>query len=117
MDNQRLFLFIALSFIALMLWEAWQRDYHTPAPAPVASSETAAPAATGRKVAPSITVPSVASVWRSTFGQAATVAAKMAEGAGSRNSRMIWRAERGCMKKSLKDRICWNREFRNPFGS
>lgn len=34
MDNQRLFLFIALSFIALMLWESWQRDYHTPAPTP-----------------------------------------------------------------------------------
>lgn len=34
MDNQRLFLFIALSFVALMLWEAWQRDYHTPVPTP-----------------------------------------------------------------------------------
>ncbi|MFA7387382.1 MAG: membrane protein insertase YidC [Thiohalobacteraceae bacterium] len=32
MDNQRLFLFIALSFIALMLWEAWQRDYSAPEP-------------------------------------------------------------------------------------
>lgn len=47
MDNQRLFLFIALSFIGLMLWEAWQRDYSTPPPAPAASSETAAPAAAG----------------------------------------------------------------------
>jgi len=30
MDNTRLFLFIALSFVSLMLWDAWQRDYHTP---------------------------------------------------------------------------------------
>ena len=42
MDNQRLFLFIALSFIGLMLWEAWQRDYNTPPPAPVEVSETQA---------------------------------------------------------------------------
>ena len=27
MDNQRLFLFVALSFVALMLWQAWQEDY------------------------------------------------------------------------------------------
>ena len=33
MDNTRLFLFIALSFIGLMLWDAWQRDYATPPPA------------------------------------------------------------------------------------
>ncbi|MFP5506555.1 MAG: membrane protein insertase YidC [Gammaproteobacteria bacterium] len=46
MDNQRLFLFIALSFVALMLWEAWQRDYAPPPPA--ATTETAAVAeATG----------------------------------------------------------------------
>ncbi len=32
MDNQRLLLFIALSFVSLMLWEAWQRDYYSPAP-------------------------------------------------------------------------------------
>lgn len=41
MDNQRLLLFIALSFIALMLWENWQRDYHTPAPTPTEASATA----------------------------------------------------------------------------
>ncbi|MGR8948280.1 MAG: membrane protein insertase YidC [Gammaproteobacteria bacterium] len=36
MDNTRLFLFIALSFIGLMLWDAWQKDYNTPqATAPV----------------------------------------------------------------------------------
>ena len=27
MDNTRLFLVVALSFIAVMLWDAWQRDY------------------------------------------------------------------------------------------
>ncbi len=31
MDNQRLFLFVALSFIVLLLWQAWVEDY---APAP-----------------------------------------------------------------------------------
>lgn len=34
MDQTRLILLIALSFVSLMLWEAWQRDYG-PAPAPV----------------------------------------------------------------------------------
>ncbi|MEM7468131.1 MAG: membrane protein insertase YidC [Pseudomonadota bacterium] len=37
MDNTRLFLFIALSFISLMLWDAWQRDYHAPQPAAVST--------------------------------------------------------------------------------
>ena len=41
MDNQRLFLFIALSFVALMLWEAWQRDYSVPEPV---TAEGGAPA-------------------------------------------------------------------------
>lgn len=44
MDNTRLFLFIALSFVSLMLWDAWQRDYHAPAPAVAESAEVAAPA-------------------------------------------------------------------------
>jgi len=30
MDNVRLFLVIALSFVSLMLWDAWQRDYQAP---------------------------------------------------------------------------------------
>ncbi len=34
MDNTRLFLVIALSFVSLMLWEAWQRDYRISQPAP-----------------------------------------------------------------------------------
>lgn len=42
MDNQRLFLFIALSFISLMLWEAWQRDYNSPEP--VVTEQAATPA-------------------------------------------------------------------------
>lgn len=52
MDNTRLFLFIALSFIGLMLWDAWQRDYHTPATVETAddltvnrSTDTAPPVA------------------------------------------------------------------------
>ncbi len=42
MDNQRLLLFIALSFVSLMLWEAWQRDYYSPAP--TTTEQAAAPA-------------------------------------------------------------------------
>ncbi len=43
MDNTRLFLFIALSFVSLMLWDAWQRDYHTPAEPTVGTNEIAPP--------------------------------------------------------------------------
>ena len=27
MDNQRLFLFVALSFVVLLMWQAWLKDY------------------------------------------------------------------------------------------
>ena len=33
MDNQRLFLFVALSFVVLLLWQSWMEDYGPP-PAP-----------------------------------------------------------------------------------
>jgi len=50
MDNQRLFLFVALSFVLLLLWQAWTEDYG-PAPQtapPVQQTDTApAPAVTG----------------------------------------------------------------------
>lgn len=51
MDNTRLFLVIALSFVSLMLWDAWQRDYHSAEPAP---SEVGAPSPSE---APDITLP------------------------------------------------------------
>ena len=38
MDNQRLFLFVALSFVMLLLWQAWVEDY-----GPVATPEPVAP--------------------------------------------------------------------------
>ena len=44
MDNQRMILFVALSFVILLLWQSWQEDY---APQPVESTtpaETAIPA-------------------------------------------------------------------------
>ena len=44
MDNTRLLLFIALSFTALLLWEAWQRDYGA-APQPVATEQAESPGA------------------------------------------------------------------------
>lgn len=39
MDNQRIFLFIALSFTVLLLWQAWQQDYGAPATPPVDETE------------------------------------------------------------------------------
>ncbi|MFQ5488538.1 MAG: membrane protein insertase YidC, partial [Gammaproteobacteria bacterium] len=41
MDNQRVILFFALSFILLLLWQAWQQDYGEVAP-PVAESNAPA---------------------------------------------------------------------------
>jgi YidC/Oxa1 family membrane protein insertase len=46
MDNQRLILFVALSFVALLLWQAWMKDY---GPAP--QSQTA-PAVADRQATP-----------------------------------------------------------------
>ena len=49
MDNQRLFLFVALSFVVLLIWQAWMEDYG-PAPQEVATpaaTETAAMPDTG----------------------------------------------------------------------
>ena len=52
MDNQRLILFVALSFILLFIWQQWQIDYGPQPPAPVATqpvqgTSAAAPTATG----------------------------------------------------------------------
>ena len=45
MDNQRLFLFVALSFVALLLWQTWMEDY---GPKPVESeAEPSAQTTTG----------------------------------------------------------------------
>jgi YidC/Oxa1 family membrane protein insertase len=38
MDNQRLVLFVSLSFVVLLLWQAWMKDYG-PAPEPAATAE------------------------------------------------------------------------------
>jgi len=43
MDNQRLFLFIALSMILFLLWQAWEQE-HRPAPVPTTTSTTGTPA-------------------------------------------------------------------------
>ncbi|MEE8427897.1 MAG: membrane protein insertase YidC [Gammaproteobacteria bacterium] len=50
MDNQRLFLFIALSFVLLLLWEAWQKD-NRPALVPL---EVTAPGVDGQRPIPDI---------------------------------------------------------------
>jgi YidC/Oxa1 family membrane protein insertase len=50
MDNQRLLLFVALSFVVLLLWQAWMKDYG-PAPqsqsTPAVTDQPATAAATG----------------------------------------------------------------------
>ena len=43
MDNQRLFLFVALSFVILLLWQSWVEDY---GPQPVAEAIDGAPPVT-----------------------------------------------------------------------
>lgn len=40
MDNQRIILFFALSFVLLLIWQAWQQDYGEQPPAPAATSAT-----------------------------------------------------------------------------
>ena len=48
MDNQRLILFVALSLVTLLLWQAWQEEHSTatrPAPVSVPASGTTSPAA------------------------------------------------------------------------
>jgi YidC/Oxa1 family membrane protein insertase len=61
MDNQRLFLFVALSFVVLLLWQAWMEDYGPVAPETVPSTQgEAAPAdvtATGDDIPAATPVP------------------------------------------------------------
>ncbi len=49
MDNQRMLLFVALSFVVLLLWQAWMEDYGTQpqTEAPAATTQTTTPADTG----------------------------------------------------------------------
>ncbi len=46
MDNTRLFLYAALAFVSLLIWEQWQVDYG-PKPAPTEQSQPAASASSG----------------------------------------------------------------------
>jgi len=45
MDNQKLILYVALSFVLLLLWQAWQEDYGPKPPSSVATNVLPAPAA------------------------------------------------------------------------
>jgi len=45
MDFQRLFLFIALSIVLLLIWDAWQKDFGHQAPTPTQASAPAHPGA------------------------------------------------------------------------
>lgn len=44
MDNTRLILFVALSIIVLLIWQAWERENTPPTPPPSATRSAAAPA-------------------------------------------------------------------------
>jgi YidC/Oxa1 family membrane protein insertase len=59
MDNQRLFLFVALSFVMLLLWQAWVEDYG-PAPQIPDSTESAAPAGDAAPVTSGADLPAAA---------------------------------------------------------
>ena len=52
MDNQRLFLWIALAFVAFLNWQAWQIDYG-PQPVPPATGDASVTAPAEVKVMPS----------------------------------------------------------------
>jgi YidC/Oxa1 family membrane protein insertase len=54
MDNQRLLLFVALSVVILLLWQAWQKDFGTPpsTTAPPTSAESAVPSASDVPASP-----------------------------------------------------------------
>lgn len=54
MDNIRLLLFMALCFVSLLLWRAWQEDY---APVPPTAPASTAPATTAPAASPSAGVP------------------------------------------------------------
>ncbi|MEO5703342.1 MAG: membrane protein insertase YidC, partial [Gammaproteobacteria bacterium] len=61
MDNKRLFLFVALAFVVLLIWQAWQADYATPTlPAPAGT--TTSPAGTTPNQAVTSDVPQGAEV-------------------------------------------------------
>jgi YidC/Oxa1 family membrane protein insertase len=60
MDNQRLFLWIGLLFVFWMNYEAWNRDYNVPPPAPAASAQPATSASGAPASTLGGSVPSVA---------------------------------------------------------
>lgn len=53
MDLPRLILFMALAFVVLLLWEAWQEDYRQPAGQPPAQGTARAPAPSDTPALPS----------------------------------------------------------------
>ncbi|MBX2824642.1 MAG: membrane protein insertase YidC, partial [Gammaproteobacteria bacterium] len=53
MENQRLFLYLGLGFIMLLLYQQWMLDYG-PQPVPVETTAQGAPAADGSPAAPAV---------------------------------------------------------------
>jgi YidC/Oxa1 family membrane protein insertase len=85
MDNQRLFLFVALSFVLMLIWQAWLTDYGAkPAPTPTEQAQTGAPATSA---VPSQDVPTGTA--SSAAPAAAAVPAAQAVAAGGQRIRVI----------------------------
>ncbi len=85
MDNQRLFLFVALSFVLMLIWQAWLTDYGAkPAPTATEQAQTGTPATSA---APSQDVP--AGTVSSAAPTAPAVAAAQAVAAGGQRIRII----------------------------
>jgi YidC/Oxa1 family membrane protein insertase len=85
MDNQRLFLFVALSFVLMLIWQAWLTDYGAkPAPTATEQAQTGTPATSA---APSQDVP--AGTVSSAAPAAPAVAAAQAAATGGQRIRII----------------------------
>ena len=61
MDNPRLFLYLALGMILLLLWQAWEEHNRPPTPVPTASAPATAPAPTDATVPAAPSAPTSAS--------------------------------------------------------
>lgn len=73
MDFQRLMLVIALSFVLLMLYQAWQKDYGPQPPAPVATTQTPGSAATAADLPTAVARPGAAPEMREGLASAKRV--------------------------------------------
>ena len=74
MDNQRLFLFLALALVVMLLWDAWQKDYGPKPPASVVSETLPKPAPAAVPEAPPSVVSDTGAVPGAPPGQSQVMA-------------------------------------------